>query len=276
MKFDTVIGLQGISFCGSSIFGMVANTHPDVFHGGEVINITNPSFTYLQKQWWFKGDHGPKICRTCGNTNVYCDVYGDMPLPVSGNPYHAILKKIDRDVKVICDTSKSFAWFQRAKDLSPGTRFVYVVFLKDPVSGFLSFVRRKHYPWKSGKDQNLFTDFLELYISSYREILDNAKKSEYYVVFYDDFVASSKRIFDQLAVILGIDATGEFQPDNLQVFPHHNVLGNQETFYRNDKVKRTILAYADLKPDLSLENTALKNDFGQLWLDLLTDPNRLR
>lgn len=277
-QVDLLFGVKGMSFCGSTIFGMIANTHPNIFHVGEICNLASPRVEGVLKEKRVKNAKGLFLCRPCRHTAYKCPIFSGMTLPVKGSPYPMVLDKVnDPNKTIICDTSKVSNWFNSAVELEWAKQYYFVVLIKDPISAFLSFHRRNLFIWDMKGYKNLFSGFCRLWVDFYQTVLrvESYTKKPHRYLFYDDFFAAPYRTFKKISDEIGIPATFKFA-DLEGVSENHYVLGNEQTINKTFGLFRSQNDYYDTAFDSKIYPDSLYSEVSRLWMQFLTSPKRLK
>lgn len=273
-----VIYLCGISFCGSTIMGLVANTHPHVFHVGELANITTRYWKNASD--YRKGDtrYETSCCSNCAGHKLECPIFPMRDIPIPENEiYHYVFDKVDC-IEGIFDTSKSITYGLEQKNRFPEYDFYYVFLLKDPVLQARSYIYRNHYPLTN--DITNADKWFNYYLLHNGECLSGLENSNvsYSIIDYNDFASRPADILSKVAIEANIP-NEKFDPILAGSGFNHYIHGNFLLKNMNSDVRPT---YGNCSSEeincisLSSANPLLQEQINAFWKTISSHERRLQ
>lgn len=222
----TVVPILSMNFSGSTLTGMLLNTHPDMLGVSELHSVL---------QWPGKPSRDNYLC---GCRDPECPIFPQSELPMAPEGVYAKIARRSGS-SVIVDGSKSIGLFDRMLRENE-VREVPVVLVKSPAQILYS------YYWRSLPTDRLRKDFgvkgrprasgttpervSEIYELRYGERLSNRvdKCSDFVVAPYDRVVSNPQGLMDAICQAVGIETA----PVDVESYadrdlrPFHMINGN--------------------------------------------------
>lgn len=231
-----VVPVLGMSYCGSTVFNYMMDSHSAVYGGGELHWLTHADKSDLD--WTVE-------CTTCRER---CPLWTKERIDaMSAAGFYAAVSEL-MEADIIVDTSKDPGWFKRIIDpsLNPDCRFLPVVLTKHPVRHLSSFVCARdewHDLFPSDGRPGLFKarkrrrileeliDYMEAFYEQVFEFLADIESLEQYrILRYEDVVTDPENALVPLLEGLGIG----YQAGMSDCFAgvHHQIGGNAGPIYQ--------------------------------------------
>lgn len=234
MKRLTVIKVVGVSFCGSSVFNLVMDSHSSIYGGGELHKLF----------------HQTKVarCSVCGTACSYWDSRALENMEM-GSLYHSLEEMFGS--RVIVDSSKIVSHFRAIESENEEVDSKYVLLTKHPLRHIASYTTNKLLTQKDWKARvnagrlsrlhlNEITDFAlgkaAKMIEEYKEIreaLSEFTASPHTVIRYEDFASETAEIVESLLSEVELPFEGEMMRFEHQ--PHHPIGGNNGPHFQVNK-----------------------------------------
>lgn len=225
-----VLGLVGVSFCGSTILEMLLQTHPRIVGVGEL--------------WRACGErYQGGLCWQCGSD---CALLDPSVLPLSySNLHHQLYARADVDWLV--DGSKWPGHFIRAQREQSDVELRVVLLIKRPEWAVASFLRRE-------RDVDYAVRaFVDWYSSAARWLRES--DVPYIVLPYEEMALNFPAALRRVLALLDGDLDYDFDLDSyadVERYPLHRFHGNESVLHGYRGVPRLIVE-RDEPPELSAE-----------------------
>ncbi len=247
-----VLGILGTSYCGSTICGLMLNTHPEIATIGEVrhafdgvLQDTNKRLSEPER----RGAHGTNQVG-CYLDKEKCNIFrvNEFPYKPEGF-YDKIAERLN--TKILVDSSKTLTHFRKFDEKT--IDLMYLVMIKDPL-GFLNSVIK----YKQNSDINWVGN---IYVKIYEQILRVIPDYKHIILPYERFIKRRKKNFIEIAKLLGVE--NKFDINNFQKYECHHIMGNINAF------KSTKIKFSSEKNRVKIDPQVLK----KMW-DIYKRVNR--
>lgn len=204
----TVVGILGELYCGSTALGMALNSHPDVSFIGESSQGVKPWYDLHFRRY------GKPVCYACRGDDP-CPVWAPDDIPVETSKVHRTLAE-RLGVSFVADSSKQPQVFEAYEAANSADRYVYVVLIKTPERQLASY-RRHQTPNPDAWPRR--------YGALYDRILRFVSTRRHRIYSYLRFAQEPRAVLDELAELIGVDASG-FDPVDYKSRTIHQISGN--------------------------------------------------
>lgn len=218
MHFVFVVGSP---FCGSTAIGNMLNTHPDIFHAGEVDRLK--FFGRYHDHDQHLTVNGCNLCESHHPKNI-CPIWNEYPRIDTQNShelvsaYKKLTAKSGKDV--ILDTSKNADWFAMLWEsgLRPCST---IVLSRNPFAFAYSHFKATGQPIWQGVEvwRNIYNHCLRVVLNRGVPVIS---------VKYSDLIESPSNLFDSILIYLNL--SGRIDYNNFFNYACHAVGGNVGAF----------------------------------------------
>jgi len=206
-----VLGILGVSSCGSTILNMILDSHPNIVGAGELMYLLDPK------------NQKACVCTECGEQ---CRFWSDdNKSKLTENSLYKNVADIFGK-HIIVDSSKSVQWFRDREASENEVDYCYVVLVKHPIRQIASryLTALTHDRWDGS-----YHNAAEKIATTYRGIdtfVSAGRRS--LVVQYEDVVLHFDQTLAKILTFIG----QEFTPDvAFHKYDHHQLAGNAGVVY---------------------------------------------
>jgi hypothetical protein len=220
-----VIGVLGLSYCGSTLLNFILDSHPEIYGGGELHWLLN------------RNEDNTKYSAQCTACGTDCLFWTEERLNAVNeiNLYPFISRIFQK--RIVVDTSKNPRWFWRMAETSGfQVKFHYLVLTKHPIRHTASLMSNT----MINKDLKDLTDsecaieiMYDFYRRLFRDLKKPGKETVYQVIHYEDLVLDLKNTVRRILKPFKLDYFNSME--NCIRHIHHQIGGNAGPLYQNTK-----------------------------------------